>query len=414
MKTTNIFKNLFRVTFITTGMFFISSCSTDDDSNDGDPILEVEPPIVLACNYFSENPNAILEDNPNAPVDYIVTCNGMSIPDDVTIKPGVTIAFESDASFWVKNEGSLNAVGTSDKPITFTGVDKERGAWGGIFFASNDPKNEMNHTVVEYSGGTASSWSTSEKGGVVIGAGASLKFHNNIVQHCQGWGLNLFYSANATNTIIENNTFKENEIPLQISSPFIGLVKGSNQFINNTVNKVEVKCEYPINDSQTIHKLLVPYSITNGTNDFRVGNNGSLVVEPGTIIEMGEGKDIYVWGSLKAVGTLSEKITIKGATESPGSWGRIVYEDTTSPANQIKDVIIKHAGEGANATSTHYYDRGAVVLIYNPRLLIEDTHFEDVLSCIISPSQHGVDNLTVGENITTTNVNTAGVENCSY
>src|SRR5690606_39421443 len=51
------------------------------------------------------------------------------------------------------------------------------------------------------------------------------------------------------------NTFKENEIPLQISSPFIGLVKGSNQFINNTVNKVEVKCEYPINDSQTIHKL---------------------------------------------------------------------------------------------------------------------------------------------------------------
>lgn len=413
MKTTNIFKNLFRVTFITTGMFFISSCSTDDDSNDGDPILEVEPPIVLACNYFSENPNAILEDNPNAPVDYIVTCNGMSIPDDVTIKPGVTIAFESDASFWVKNEGSLNAVGTSDKPITFTGVDKERGAWGGIFFASNDPKNQMNYTIVEYSGGTASSWGSSQKGGVVIGSGASLKFKNNVVQHNKGWGLNLFYSANESNTTIESNTFKQNEIPLQISSPFVGLVKGDNQFIDNTLNRVEVRCEFPINNDQTMHKLLVPYAIVNGSFDFRIGTEGNLTIEPGTIIEVGEDKDIYVWGSLKAAGTISEKIIFRGATPEPGGWGRIAFESTTSPNNQLKNVVIQHAGAGANTTSDHYYNKGAVVLVYNPRLHIEDTHFEDVYSCAISNDHHGTHNLTVS-GITKSNVNVVGIEDCPF
>lgn len=411
MKTTNIFKNLSGIAFLSTGLFFISSCSTDDDSNNGgDPILEFDPPIVLACNYFSENPNAILEDNPNAPIDYIITCNGMSIPDDAVIKPGVTIAFESDASFWIRDEGSLNAVGTPDKPITFTGVDKEQGAWGGIFFASNDPKNEINHTIVEYSGGTASSWASSEKGGVVIGAGASLKFHNNTVQYCQGWGLNLFYSANTTNTIIENNTFKENEIPLQISSPFIGLVKGSNQFLNNTVNKVEVKCTYSLSGNQTMHKLSVPYSITNGNGSF--GIEGYLIIEPGTIIEVGDDKYINVTGSLKIVGTPSEKIIIKGATEAAGAWGNIRYYDTSSPNNQINYVEIKHAGAGVTPTDVHR--RGAVSLQYITRLDIDNTHFEDIYSCIINEINPSLSNLTVGSNITTTNVNVVGLESCSY
>jgi|LSQX01.2.fsa_nt_gb hypothetical protein len=409
MKTlTKNLSKLVAVKLLVAALFF-TSC---DESGKGPKI--VEEAITIGCQYFNDNPNAILVDNPNAPIDYIVTCKSTSIPDDVVIEPGVTIAFETNAGLWVRGEGSLKAVGTSGKPITFTGVDKAKGAWGGIFFASNDPKNEMQYTTVEYAGGAVSSSGTSNKGGVVIGSGASLKFLNNTVQHCSGWALNLYYSANATNTTIENNTFKNNEIPIQISSPFIGLVKGSNQFFENTVNKVEVRCEYPIDNTQTIHKLSVPYSITNGSFDFRIGGKGQLTVEPGTVIEMGEGKRIYVYGSMKMAGTPSEKIIVRGATEAPGSWGRIVFDNTKSPNNQIQHAEIRHAGSGANATTTHYLTKGAIVSSSASRIQIDNTHFQDILSCIISADHWGTANLTVGPNITKTNVNTAGVENCAY
>src|SRR5690606_36704141 len=142
-----------------------------------------------------------------APVDYVVTCNGTSITNDVTIEPGVKIAFKSDASFWVREDGYLKAIGTTSQPITFTGVEQSMGYWGGIYFGSDDSKNEIKNALIEYGGGTASSWSSSEKGGVVIGSGASLKFSNNVVQYCQAWGLNLYYSANESQTSIDNNTF---------------------------------------------------------------------------------------------------------------------------------------------------------------------------------------------------------------
>lgn len=102
------------------GTISVSSC-TSDDSTAEEPIAQTDPPVVLTCDHFSKNPNTVLKDNPNAAVDYIVTCR-MSISDDVTIEPGVTIAFQADAGFWIRETGSLNAVGNAAKRITFTGV----------------------------------------------------------------------------------------------------------------------------------------------------------------------------------------------------------------------------------------------------------------------------------------------------
>lgn len=379
-------------------IFSFVSCTKPDE-----PIVPTEQPIALDCNYFTKNPNAILKDNPNATVDYVVNCK-MQINDDVTIEPGVTIAFETDAGFWV-HEGSLNAVGTTAKPITFTGTNKDRGSWGGVFFASNNPKNEMSNTVFEYAGGTAVAGSTNEKGGVVIGKNASLKFKNNLIQHCKGWALNLFYSANDATTIIENNTFKENEKPLQVSLNFVGLVKGNNNFIDNTSNKVEISCTYAIDKTQTLHKLPVPY-LVRGSYNFEIGSEGNLTIEPGTVIEMATEKNIVVKGSLIAVGSPTEKIIIRGETATAGGWGNIVFGRTSSPNNEINYVEIRHAG--ANPTSS-YMNKGAVAL-ERSRLTIDNTHFEDIYGCVLFTD--GANQLTWGINITQTNVNVSGLPDC--
>lgn len=403
-----IIKQSHRFVTLVVASLLLFSCESDDTTDD--PVLQIDPPIELSCNYFSNNPNAVLEDNPNAPVDYIVSCK-MSIPDDVTIEPGVTIAFQTNTGFAILETGSLKAIGTVNKPITFTGVDKERGAWGGIYFNSNDSKNEFNHTILEYAGGTAVYGGSSEKGGIVYGPGSSLKLTNSLIQHCTGWGINLYYTVNEERTTIESNTFKENAIPLQISSAMIDVVKSNNQFIDNTINKVEVKNTFSIGGgNKTMHKLSVPYSIVNGNGVFSIAE-GNLVIQPGTVIEMGAGKyiEIRASGSLKAVGTSSEKIIIRGDVEAPGGWQNIQFHTTSSPNNQFKHVIIKHAGAGANPNS-NIHIRGAVYLGYAPTVLIEDTHFEDILSCIIYSDQHGMGNLTIGANVTSTNVNTANLD----
>lgn len=389
---------LFTVNLFIALMFF-TSC----EEGDGPKLMEQA--IVIDCNYFSKNPNAVLTDNPNAPVDYIITCQSTSIPDDVVIEPGVTLAFETDAGLWIREDGALKAVGTSSKPITFTGVDKSKGSWGGIFFASNDTKNEMKYTTVEYAGGANSSSATNNKGGVVIGSGASLKFSDNTIQHCAGFALNLYYSANPAATTIENNTFKNNEIPVQISLPFIGLLKGDNKFMDNTSNKAEITCTYAIATTQTMHKLNIPY-LVRGLFNFEIGNEGNLTIEPGTVIEMATDKRIVVRGSLKAAGTSSEKIIFRGETAASGAWGNIVYH-SASPNNQLNHVEIRHAG--ASPVSYHL-NRGAVALASDARLGADNIHFEDIFSCMLYQVNPSV--LTWGSNITNSNINVAGLENC--
>src|SRR5690554_1636347 len=62
---------LINVTVLLCSMFFFYSCSSDDNSS---PSGIVNPPIILDCNYFDENDEIHLTDDPDAPVDYVIVC----------------------------------------------------------------------------------------------------------------------------------------------------------------------------------------------------------------------------------------------------------------------------------------------------------------------------------------------------
>ena len=63
-----------------------ASCSSDDPV---EPPVNVDP-IQLDCDYFIEN--RTLVDNPNAPIDYIVSCVSQ-VRANLIVEPGVVIAF---------------------------------------------------------------------------------------------------------------------------------------------------------------------------------------------------------------------------------------------------------------------------------------------------------------------------------
>ncbi|MDO5607940.1 MAG: hypothetical protein Q4G08_05725 [Capnocytophaga sp.] len=384
------------VSMMTIAATFVS-CS--DDGEEDTPVV-VEPPIVLECNYFSQNPNAILKDNPLAPIDYVVTCK-MAINDDVVIEPGVTIAFETNAGFSVGELGSLNASGTSTKKITFTGTDKTAGSWAGIFFRSNDTKNAIRHSVIEYAGGDRFN-SNGDLGNIIVYANSSVEISNNEISKSAAYGINFRYN---TGTILNfsDNIFKDNKSPALAHISKINQIKGTNVFEGNTSNKFEILVTGTIRENSTWHKLNIPYLVKSNTSIMHCDISADVIIEPGTVIEMGLGTGMKVneTGSLKLEGTPTERIVIRGEQAVAGYWERIYYTHTQSPNNIINYADIKHGGANPPAS------KGAIYLWANPRLTIDNTHFSDILACAVNGRVSGGTNfqrnLTIGANVTYTN-----------
>ena len=71
----------------------------------------------------------------------------------VTLEPGVTVVFGSDASVNVQDTGALKAVGTPQNPILFTGEQDPQGYWEGIsYFESPSRDNVLDHVEVRNGG----------------------------------------------------------------------------------------------------------------------------------------------------------------------------------------------------------------------------------------------------------------------
>lgn len=382
---------------------FFASCEKKKD-----PIAPVgnEPAITLDCDYFSKNPNTVLTDNPNAPVDYIVTCV-MDIDDDVTIEPGVTIAFKTDAGFKINTEGSLSAVGTASKQITFTGEQKSRGSWAGIYFDSNNNKNEISNSIIEYAGG--SNIGPGDIAAVKLYSNfaniSRVKIINNLIQNNKNFGINLH--TGKEEATISGNTFKSNEKPIRLKVESVNLLEGNNEYIDNDVNKVHLYAyTSAFSGDKLWKKASVPYLLYNGSasSGFRV--TGNLTVEAGTIIEMSAASQIKVEdnASLKMVGTENDYITIRGVEQTAGFWRNIYFSHTTNPNNILKYVKIHNAGN--NPTST----KGAIYMWGRPMVTAENVEFKDVLTCAFysAPMLSGS---SANPNLSTLNItyiNTAG------
>lgn len=127
----------------------------------------------------------------------------------LTIEPGVTIEFGSDAYLSV-DEGasgskpSLLAIGTAVKPITFTGIDKVKGAWRGIYFDSPSPLNEIGFTNIDYASNPA------QAGAIFTWYGTVLNVHDVTFNHIQRDAIHVKELGNIPHSVTAlNNTFND-------------------------------------------------------------------------------------------------------------------------------------------------------------------------------------------------------------
>jgi hypothetical protein len=344
-----------------------ASCSSDDPV---EPPVNVDP-IQLDCDYFLEN--RTLVDNPNAPIDYIVSCVSQ-VRANLIVEPGVVIAFTPDSGLILReNVSSIQAVGTANKPIVFTGTQPTRGSWRGIFVESENSSNIMEFVTVSYGGGQAFN-SNGDRGNVIVYADGALTLKNCTVINSQTSGLNAVYRN--TRLTLQNNVFSGNANPLLINTVYATQTSATDNYSGNDLDRVLLyNYSAEFENSSVWKKVNVPYRVLN-TGISGVNARGELTIEPGVTIEMSPGTEINIrdTGGLKMVGNAANPITIKGVSNTPGSWVGIKI-DGTNPINEIAFATISNAGEDPST------NKGAIDLWYNAKLSVHDTQFKDLASC---------------------------------
>lgn len=367
------------------------SCNEEDN--------EPEPePLVLDCNSFTNSsPDKItqLEDRGIA-IDYIIDCN-ISVDIDLTIDTGVTIAFTNGSGMWIRENGSLTAVGSPDKPIVFTGTDKAKGSWKGIISYSTDVKNRLDYVTIEYAGGGSFN-SNGDLGALILWADARFTIENTTIKSSAAYGLNCNYSR--THVSIQNLTVTDCEIPINTADP--NLISGiqSGSFTGNAVDAIKIGKPggAALDGNHVWSDLGVPYRMSNRlwVKDAR------LTLEPGVVMEFENGTGIRVGdtdqSTLIAVGTPTNPITFTGVTKVAGAWEKIDFHFTKSPLNEISHALIEYGGNPGSD--------GVVYMWAKPVVKITNVAFSEIGSCALfaAPSSSNPNENLTYENNTLNNV----------
>lgn len=373
-----ILKQTHKFAALAVASLMLFSCSSDDDTPD-EPIA-VAPPIILDCSYFDENPDVHLTDDPNAPVDYIVTCDPMTSGDFI-IDAGVVIAFESDAGLRLGKyaDGKIQMNGTADKPIILTGTQKDKGSWRGIQISSDNPANRMDYVTVEYAGQTGrNGWGL--QGSLIGTYGAVLEMNHCTVQH--GHLIGFHWYNNSKSLTLSNSTFTGNETPIETSVNHINSIDGTSTYTGNVNNYIKLT-SHDVYQDVTFHKTDVPFLSTGFKPDN--GAKRRFTFEPGTTLLMEAGSQIRFQNAFHynheiiMVGTAEDPITIKGKEDVPGYWTGIQIDYTTNPLNEIGFLDI------ANAGATNGYPNGAILLrSWDIYLNMHDVNFIDCFDYAVS------------------------------
>ncbi len=250
---------------------------------------------------------------------------------DVTVDPGVTLTIEAgvtvegDSGFGgaeLRVEGTLEALGTITRPITFTSiVDTGPYQWSGLAFEGGTGR--LRYVTVRYAGqdntvlaAILGSYQSSD----LAARNSTLTLDHVTFRDVAGnnhdYGLVIADSAVVmTDTLftgLGGGSYVETERPMVVAGPATDLVMHGSRFTGNSADRVLLLPDAMMGHDATLYPQpeLEGYEFQ---DDFTIPPTYTLTLEPGVTV-MGcshseVGTALLVQGHLEAVGTPTEPIT---------------------------------------------------------------------------------------------------------
>ena len=296
-------------------------------------------------------------------IPYVITNSYIDINDnaEVTIEPGVTMSMVENGYIRVgyDTSGKLTAIGTEEKPITFTSnlTDKAAGDWQGIEFEQYASKSSvLKNCHIEYAGG-------GDDGAVYVYYTA-VAIDSCTITNSSSYGVLVNSNEDSWLTSFSGNVIKDTErYPLSCNAAAAGVVTADNE-----LGEMGIEISgYQLTKKVTWQNLNVPYIISNSYLDINEG--GSLTIMPGVTVLMTENCLLRVGydteGKLVAVGTEEEPITFTSAMNDkyPGDWQGIEFEQYVGAGSILDHCKVLYGGRGGSANVDFYYTKGKVSLI---------------------------------------------------
>lgn len=349
----------------------------------------VPPEDICSTSNVLAKDEARTLHNINNGVDYIIDCNYI-VKGDLVIDPDVTIQFGTDSGISIF--GSIQAIGTPEQPILLTGEDKNAGSWRGILIDSNDSKNTLQYTQIDYAGG-------GDLGAVIV-TGSRLKMTDTTIRHSAAYGLNASYGG--ANLTLKDNVITASKAPMIMNGAYPTTISGGT-YVGNETDAIFVISDQ-ITGQHNWTNLGIPYRIA---NRLVVIAGGELTIQPGVTLEFEDDGELNVDEgasgsppSLIAVGTEQNPITFTGVNKVLGAW-KGIYFDTPSPLNEIGFANISYASNPRRDAAVYTW----AASVAN----VHDVNFESIQNCAFNEGTTKPNpNLSIS-NITYSNV---GVEIC--
>jgi len=245
---------------------------------------------------------------------------GMEIYDGVfTAEAGAKLLFTDGAEISVSPDGSIIMPGTSENPITLSGVDGQSGSWSGIRLFSSESNNQMRYVTLEHAGQNSDYNAALTLGGGVRGS-ARMALDNVTIRDSMGWGINA--RVGTVFTEFNNVTITGNDGVAIVTAYGAQIFNNAGSFTGNTTDAIAIRESSFSNSIITLSNTDIPYHVDSITA------NNSLILEAGVSFLMKANAKLFV---------------------SAGYWEGIDIRNSNSLLNRMTHTLVADGASNTNA-----------------------------------------------------------------
>ncbi|HEX5101393.1 MAG TPA: hypothetical protein VFV94_17900 [Polyangiaceae bacterium] len=260
-----------------------------------------------------------------------------SVHSVLTLSPGVTLKMPANATISVTNEGSLQSIGTKEKPVTFTSAKKspDAGDWQYIQFdATSSNDSVLENTVVEYGGGYM----------IYVQNGASLGITDSTFQHSDDdGGCAVNWVSDSRITDFSGNTFVDTPCPISIAASQVGELGDFTADADSG--------DVSVQGGETLKK---PITWSDHGSAYRLTAylyvQTAFTIDEGVTIKMPTSGSFYVsgGGSMKVNGTSDNPVTFRSFIDdaNDGDWQYIQIAGDAAQSSKFTYAVIKDSAKG--------------------------------------------------------------------